>query len=44
MNLAWIAGLAAFVLVEKLSPSGHWIGRLAGVLLIAWGAFALASV
>jgi predicted metal-binding membrane protein len=37
MNLAWIAGIALFVLIEKLSPAGHWIGRGAGVLLIAWG-------
>lgn len=37
MNFAWIAGIALFVLVEKLSPAGHWIGRGAGVLLIAWG-------
>lgn len=37
MNLAWIAGIAMFVLVEKLSPAGHWIGRGAGVLLIIWG-------
>ncbi len=38
MNLAWIAGLALFVLVEKLAPAGHWIGRAAGVLLMVWGA------
>ena len=38
MNLAWIAGLALFVLVEKLVPAGHWISRAAGVLLVAWGA------
>lgn len=37
MNLGWIAGLAVFVLVEKLAPAGHWIGRCAGVLLIGWG-------
>lgn len=37
MNLAWIAGLALFVLVEKFVPAGHWIDRGAGVLLIAWG-------
>ena len=37
MNFAWIAGIALFVLVEKLSPAGHWIGRGAGVLLVAWG-------
>jgi len=37
MNLTWIAGLAVFVLVEKLAPAGHWIGRVAGAGLIAWG-------
>lgn len=37
MNLAWIAGVALFVLVEKLSRAGHWIGRGAGVLLVVWG-------
>ena len=37
MNFAWIAGVALFVLIEKLVPAGHWIGRGAGILLIAWG-------
>jgi predicted metal-binding membrane protein len=37
MNLAWIAGIALFVLIEKLSPAGDWIGRGAGLVLIAWG-------
>ena len=37
MSLAWIGGLAAFVLVEKTAPGGHWIGRAAGVALVAWG-------
>ena len=41
MNLAWVAGLALFVLVEKLAPAGHWIGRAAGVALVAWGALSL---
>ena len=41
MNFAWIAGLALFVLVEKLVPAGHWIGRAAGVLLVAWGTVTL---
>jgi predicted metal-binding membrane protein len=41
MNFAWIAGIAVFVLVEKLSPAGHWVGRAAGLLLIAWGAATL---
>lgn len=37
MNLVWIAGLAIFVLIEKLAPAGYWIGRAAGIGLIAWG-------
>jgi predicted metal-binding membrane protein len=37
MNFVWIAALAALVAVEKLAPGGPWIGRLAGVTLIAWG-------
>ena len=41
MNLAWIGGLALFVLVEKLAPAGHWIGRAAGLVLVAWGAATL---
>jgi len=39
MNLIWISGLALFVLVEKVLPGGDFIGRAAGVLLIAWGAW-----
>ena len=37
MNLYWIAGLALYVLLEKTIPAGHWLGRIAGVVLIAWG-------
>lgn len=33
MNLAWVAVIAAFVLVEKIVPAGPWIGRAAGVAL-----------
>jgi predicted metal-binding membrane protein len=36
MNLVWIAGLTLVVLIEKLSPAGETIGKLAGVLLIVW--------
>ncbi len=43
MNIAWIAGIAVFVLVEKLAPAGHWIGRGAGVALILWGVATLAT-
>jgi predicted metal-binding membrane protein len=37
MNLYWIIGLAAFVLLEKTIPLGHWLGRAAGVVLVVWG-------
>ena len=37
MNLYWIVGLAVFVLLEKTIPAGHWLGRITGALLIAWG-------
>jgi predicted metal-binding membrane protein len=43
MNLFWIIGLAAFVLLEKTVPMGSWIGRIAGVGIAAWGALLLAT-
>jgi predicted metal-binding membrane protein len=43
MNLAWIALLAAFVLIEKLASSGAWVSRASGLLLIAWGAWMAGS-
>jgi predicted metal-binding membrane protein len=39
MNLYWIVGLAVFILLEKIIPLGHWLGRVAGIVLIAWGAY-----
>lgn len=44
MNLLWVAAIAAFVFIEKLAPYGAHVGRGAGVLLIAWGAWLLAGV
>jgi predicted metal-binding membrane protein len=41
MNLYWIVGLAVFILLEKIIPLGHWLGRVAGVVLIGWGAYLL---
>jgi len=38
MNLYWIIGLAVFVLLEKTIPLGHWLGRVAGIALVAWSA------
>ncbi|HLT02442.1 MAG TPA: DUF2182 domain-containing protein [Geminicoccaceae bacterium] len=44
MNLYWIVGLAAFVLLEKTVPAGHWLGRITGALLIAWGGALILAV
>jgi predicted metal-binding membrane protein len=43
MNVAWIAGIALYVLVEKTVPAGHWVSRVTGVVLVAWGVAALAG-
>ena len=37
MNLYWIVGLAIFVLLEKTIPHGHWLARVAGIVLVACG-------
>jgi predicted metal-binding membrane protein len=39
MNLMWVAAIAAFVLVEKLTPQGVKFGRLAGALLVLWAVY-----
>ena len=38
MNLAWIAALSLLVLAEKVLVVGRWVGRGAGIVLVAWGA------
>jgi predicted metal-binding membrane protein len=43
MNMWWVAIIAVFVLLEKALPRGGWVGKAAGVLLIAWGAWVLAA-
>jgi len=43
MNLYWIIGLAAFVLLEKTAPIGNRIGRVAGLALAGWGIYLLMS-
>ncbi len=35
MNLLWIAGLAIFVLIEKLVQRGRWLSRAGGIAAIA---------
>ena len=41
MNLVWIAALAAFVLAEKVAPAREKVSRVTGVLLTAWGGWAV---
>ncbi len=41
MNIAWIAGLAAFVLLEKTVPQGVILSRVTGIVLVFWGGIVL---
>ena len=41
MNLYWIVGLAVFVALEKLSPRGDLVSKVAGATLIVWGVWIL---
>ena len=43
MNVLWVAAIAIFVLIEKLAPHGERVARFAGVALIVWGSWVLAS-
>lgn len=43
MNLLWMAGLALFVLAEKLVPGGVWVARVSGVAMAAWGLWLIVS-
>jgi predicted metal-binding membrane protein len=43
MNVLWIAGIAIFVLVEKVIPAGRAIARVAGAGFLAGGAWLLAT-
>jgi predicted metal-binding membrane protein len=38
MNLAWVAALSLFVLIEKVLPFGSRIGALCGVIAACVGA------
>jgi predicted metal-binding membrane protein len=37
MNLAWVAVITLFVLLDKLFPGGEWIARIGGGAMIAAG-------
>lgn len=41
MNLIWIAALSLIVFVEKILPGGERVGRVLGVVLIAWAGVTL---
>lgn len=43
MNILWVALIAAFVLIEKLAPSGEWVGRAAGILLAVYGVWMISQ-
>jgi predicted metal-binding membrane protein len=36
MNLLWVAGISAFVLLEKIAPTAQLVSRLSGLLFIGW--------
>jgi predicted metal-binding membrane protein len=41
MNLAWIAGLMVFVLLEKLAPRSPWLSSIAGIAAVMCGSMML---
>ena len=43
MNLVWIAGLSAFVLVEKVVPRGQFVSRVSAFALLSGGAYVLSG-
>jgi predicted metal-binding membrane protein len=43
MNLAWVAAIAVFVLMEKILPGGEWIARAGGVGMAGAGLALLAA-
>jgi predicted metal-binding membrane protein len=43
MNLAWVAALTVFVLLEKIGPAGAILARVAGAVIAACGIFLIAT-
>jgi predicted metal-binding membrane protein len=41
MNLAWVAAITVFILVEKFGPAGSQISKAGGVAMILIGAFSV---
>src|SRR5215210_7969092 len=44
MNPLWVAAIAGFVLLEKVTPGGERLGQVAGVLLVGGGVWMVAGV
>lgn len=44
MNVLWMALIAILILIEKVAPSGDWLGRVAGIGLGAWGIWLIISI
>jgi predicted metal-binding membrane protein len=36
MNLLWVGGISAFVLLGKITPANQLVSRLSGLLFIGW--------
>jgi predicted metal-binding membrane protein len=43
MNLAWIAAITVFVLIEKLFSGGEWVARIGGGVMVAAGVYLVSS-
>jgi predicted metal-binding membrane protein len=41
MNLLWVALIAGYVLIEKVTPAGQSISRFMGLFMIGWGVWLL---
>jgi predicted metal-binding membrane protein len=44
MNLAWMAAITVFILIEKAAPGGPWFGRIGGAALVGVGTWMIASM
>jgi len=44
MNLAWVAALTVFVLLEKIGPAGEIVARVAGVAIAVRGILLIAAI
>ena len=44
MNLAWVAALTVFVLLEKIGPAGAIVARVAGAAIAVLGVLLIAAI